>query len=137
MKIFRCTAFIICAVFLLAGCATSGSESDNSAIETKLDEFSYEEDLEQYVEGTPGVKFEGFVNTSKKKIKSVYDAEERAVEESVALKLGITESHKTHIYYDKSAKMWKVVFYIEGQLGGSETVYMTDEGITTLIVYGE
>ena len=135
MKIFRCITFIACVVFLLAGCATS--EPEGAVIETKLDEFSYEKDLEQYVEGTPGVKFEGFVNTSKKKIQNAYDAEKRAAEESVTLKLGITEGHETHIYYDKSAKMWKVVFCVEGQLGGDETVYMTDDGITTLIVYGE
>ena len=45
--------------------------------------------------------------------------------------------YTTQTYFDSSAGMWKVVFNDENILGGDQTVYMTKNGVTTLIVYGE
>ena len=41
-----------------------------------------------------------------------------------------------NISYDKVSKMWEV-FYKKDVLGGDQSIYITDKGITTLIIYGE
>ena len=92
--------------------------------------FSYEEESAIYVEGQPGVKTSGFVNTSE--IKLGFDNIAEHAKKECTVKYYIIQT-----YFDSSTDMWKVVFNDENILGGDQTVYMTKNGITTLIVYGE
>ncbi len=47
------------------------------------------------------------------------------------------EYDSTDVYFDPASKMWKVVFYREGFVGGCQTVYMNSHGTVMLNVYGE
>ena len=99
-------------------------------VDDVISEFSYAEDSAIYVEGKPGVKNSGFVNTSEVEINF-----ENVVEQ--AKKECTVKYYTTQAYFDSSTGMWKVVFNDENILGGDQTVYMNEKGITTLIVYGE
>jgi len=96
----------------------------------QISEFSYTEDSAIYIEGEPGIKTSGFVNTSEVEINF-----ENVVEQ--AKKECTVKYYTTQTYFDSSTGMWKVVFNDENILGGDQTVYMTENGVTTLIVYGE
>ena len=102
----------------------------NNEIKLYYPAFSYAEDSAIYIEGQPGVKTSGFVNTSEIKIGFENIAEHAKKECTI-------KYYTTQTYFDSSAGMWKVVFNDENILGGDQTVYMTKNGVTTLIVYGE
>ena len=94
-------------------------------------EFSYEEDKKLYSKETDGVTREGFKNTKKATITTVKEAI------TIAQKEKTIESDSVNMYYDANAKVCKVSFYTEGQVGGDQTVYLDSDGKTILIVYGE
>ena len=78
-----------------------------------------------------GVKHDGFVNTAPLAIENARQAIERASGEC-------TVSYDTATaYYDNNMRMWMVNFSTLGQLGGDQSVYMDECGVTELIVYGE
>ncbi len=93
--------------------------------------FSYEEVMNEYNENDSGVYYDGFKNTSTLKVSSTDEAIERAKNECTV------EYDTTTAYYDGGTAMWKVVFSMEGTLGGDQTVYLDTKGITRLVVYGE
>lgn len=93
--------------------------------------FSYSDELAKYPAGTPGVKYDGFSNTTEMAIYFDTDALERAQNECT-----ITWD-TSKVYYDVTADTWKVLFYSEEYPGGDQSVYLSGKGITLLIVYGE
>ena len=92
--------------------------------------FSYAEDSAIYVEGEPGVKTSGFVNTTK------VDVDFNNVADVAKNECTIKWDSCT-TYLDAAECIWKVVFYNEGTVGGDQTVYLDYDGKTVLIVYGE
>ena len=113
----------------IASCTEFDADLNNE-IKLYYPAFSYAEDSAIYIEGQPGVKTSGFVNTSEIKIGFENIAEHAKKECTI-------KYYTTQTYFDSSAGMWKVVFNDENILGGDQTVYMTKNGVTTLIVYGE
>ena len=103
---------------------------NNSTPMSSYPTFSYEEESAIYVEGQPGVKTFGFVNTSE--IELSFDNVVELAKNECTVKYDTTK-----VYFDSSSNMWKVVFYDEDVLGGDQTVYIDGRGITALIVYGE
>ena len=103
----------------------------NDKAKNGVDSFSYQEHKELYPKGTPGVKYEGFVNTDEQATLTAAYALERAKNECTV------EWDTTHVAYDRTARIWMVEFCTEGMAGGCQTVYMDEKGITLLIVYGE
>ena len=92
--------------------------------------FSYTQDREIYVEGEPGVKTSGFVNTAETEI-TFENVAERAKNECTI------EYDSVTTYLDTDECVWKVHFYTNRILGGDQSVYLDDYGKTVLIVYGE
>jgi len=97
----------------------------------EIPEFSFTEDNKMYVEGMPGVKASEFVNTSEIEINSKEDVIEQAKKECTV------KWYTVQVYCDSTTGIWKIVFNDEGILGGDQTVYMNEKGVTLLIVYGE
>lgn len=97
----------------------------------EISTFSYEEDLGIYKENDPGVKYDGFNNTSEIEINNSEEAIERAKNECTV------EYDTVKVYYDDLSGMWKVLFYNKEMLGGDQSVYLDNSGVTCLIVYGE
>ena len=96
-----------------------------------VDHFSYAEHLEAYPAGTPGVKYEGFINTDEYDVLYESQALERAKSECTV------EWDTSHIAFDRKARIWLVEFSKADVDGGCQSVYLTEKGITVLIVYGE
>ena len=78
-----------------------------------------------------GVKRAGFVNTEELEIKDVDHAVELAKKEC-------TVAYDTiSVDYDAEAKVYRVCFGKENVPGGNQDVYINQQGVTELIVYGE
>ena len=92
--------------------------------------FSYAEDMAIYVEGEPGVKTSGFVNTTETEI-TFENVAERAKNECTV------EYNSITTYFDTDECVWKVHFCTDGMVGGDQSVYLDCDGKTVLIVYGE
>ena len=90
--------------------------------------FSYTEDTAIYVEGEPGVKTSGFVNTTEITFENVT---ERAKNECTIEYVSVT------VYFDTDECVWKVHFYTDVMAGGGQSVYLDCDGKTISIVYGE
>lgn len=92
--------------------------------------FSYAEDAAIYLEGEPGVKTSGFVNTTETEI-TFENVAERAKGECTI------EYDSVTTYFDPDKCVWKVHFYTDIMAGGGQSVYLDCDGKTILIVYGE
>ncbi len=103
------------------------SESETEAVAV----FSYMHDCEYYKAGEWGVKTNGFVNTGISPVENAHDAIERAKNECTV------EYDTVHVSCDMVEKVWRVTFFMSDTPGGDESVYMTYDGVTVLIVYGE
>ena len=99
--------------------------------ESSVTEFSYDAVLTFNPSGTPGVKTDGFKNTSECPIASTSEAAERAKSECTVDYNAITA------HYDPDNKIWAISFFTRNVAGGDQTVYLDDKGITLLIIYGE
>ena len=121
-------SLIVCAILLCVSVFSGCKKIDN----TDPSDDSYQLLAEKYPEDMPGVKRDGFVNTTKVKISSEEDALERAKNECT-IKWKSAETS-----FDSVSKIWTVVFF-EGMnvAGGCQSVYMDENGKTVLIVYGE
>lgn len=93
--------------------------------------FSYEEILQVCGKSDPGVKTDGFQNTSEAVITTPQQVIEQARNECTI------EYDTTALAYDSVADIWRVTFYTEGSVGNSQEVYLDGAGMTTLIIYGE
>lgn len=93
--------------------------------------FSFADESKMYKENDPGVKTDGFKNTSKVDVKDQTAAVERAKNECT---IGYDS---TRVSFDSAEKVWKIVFSTQGVLGGCQSVYLDENGVTLLIVYGE
>ena len=93
--------------------------------------FSYEEVLQTWGKSDPGVKTDGFQNTSEAVIATPQQVIERAQNECTI------EYNTTALAYDSAADIWRVTFYTEGSAGNSQDVYLNGSGLTALIIYGE
>lgn len=123
---------VIVLLFVFA-CKEEKKESVDKAVETSaseraVPEFSYGEAVRSYSENPSGVRFKGFKNTDKVIIDSVEKAIARAKNEC-------RENYDSvSVYFDRRGGMWNVCFYNKGKARNSFDVYLTDTGITTLIV---
>lgn len=114
------------------------TEEEILLLETCLNEitlpapFDYETDAALYTEGIPGVKTDGFAGTEPTKIENRQQALIRAQWEH-----GETWVD-SDVFYDAEAKVWKVNFYEDLETaGGGWTVWLDENGITLLVVFGE
>ena len=112
---------IIC-IFITTAC--------NNKSNINVGTFSYEKELTSQQEDF-GVKTSGFKNTTKNTVENCENA----------LKLAKNEVtipyNQTYVAYDEKEDMWKVNFSTKNQFGGDQTVYLTSDGLTVKIVYGE
>ncbi len=99
--------------------------------ESSLGSFSFDRISKTYKAGDPGVKTEGFKNTSEQAVTNSTEAIERAKNECTV------EYDTVTVLRDGWDKMWSVTFSTRNTLGGCQTVYLDSKGITLLIVYGE
>ena len=93
--------------------------------------FSFDKDTATYKDRNPGVNPNPFGNEGAQPIESKNSAIERAKNESSL------EYDTTKVWYDASADIWRVQFYMSGTVGGDQTVYLDSDGKTVLVVYGE
>lgn len=107
-----------------------GSSSETENNNDSINSFSYAEDCAIYIEGEPGVKTSGFVNTTETSVN-------RDNVTIIAKQECTIEYNKTEVSYDSNAGIWKVDFFTEGMVGGCQTVWMDANGKTVLVVYGE
>ena len=129
-------SFLICLICsLLVGCLRM---SPPPKPYTEVPQFSYEEDLAVYEANSYDIKTEGFVNTSELE-EPIYwhdDAIEQAAKECTI------DCINHHTYFDSSTNIWKIEFWdIRDAEGYPQyvyaTVYLSNKGVTLLIVYGE
>jgi len=94
--------------------------------------FSYAEVTATFKTGDPGVKSEGFVNTESVPMSSrIWDVKTQALNECTI------EYDTVTVNYDETAKVWEVMYSTANTLGNCQSVYMDENGVTLLIVYGE
>lgn len=115
----------LCCILPSASCKTV------TVSEIEVRTFSFTEASEKYQQNEPGVRSDGFQNTSVFPINNAQDAIKRA-------RIECTVGYDTtDVYYDDTADMWMVSFSMAGYLGGDQSVYLDSDDITHLIVYGE
>lgn len=132
-KGFSLCLVVVCSI-LLFGCAQT-----NKNTPPQTEAFSYEEVMSVYapLKDGAGVHFDGFVNTNETTVENA--------EQAIALAKAECKSNypTASVRFDADAKMWEVNFSQNSPdddyliAGGCVSVYMTDKGITTLIVAGE
>ena len=134
-------AMILCIVFVLSliSCKTKTEQTDKTSVDLQsetennndsIHSFSFAEDCAIYVDGEPGVKTSGFVNT----VETDVNRDNVTI---IAKQECTIEYNKTEVSYDSNADIWKVDFFTEGMAGGCQTVWMDTNGKTVLVVYGE
>lgn len=108
-----------------------GCSEDLNRIEVET--FSYAEDCAAYDEhpDAPWVKRSGFVNVGECRADGAAQAIRLAKNECTV------EYDTISAAFDPVAGMYAIIFWTENQLGGDQTVYIDQKGITQLIVYGE
>ena len=90
--------------------------------------FSWEEEKAKYAAGGDGVKTDGFVNTA---------AQTVTMDNVVALaqkECTLEWQNIAVIYYDETAQVWKVVLSFSQNPDIPQTVYLSNSGITLLVV---
>ncbi len=121
MKRLICLCLIFMLVFSLSACTSNVSVS----------EFSFSEDSSCWSDDEVGIKEDSFNNITETIVNSVEDV------------LNLAKNELTVAYdcisvaYDKETDLWRVDFWTESQLGGSQTVYIDSNGITKLCIWDE
>ena len=124
MPVFLAVALF---VFLLTGCHYEVPPRNAE----QLSQFSYAEVVRMYSNDASNVKWDGFINTTILDEPIVVNKD--AVE--LAEKEGPIQWHMYFTQYDPACRVWKIEFTVSGMT--AQTVYMTDKGLTLLIVYPE
>ena len=137
MRKYIALVFTLVCVLSLIGCNQQSTTEleENTELEivepnNSIPDFSYAEDRKIYAEGNPGVKTSDFVNTTETEITFENVAEHAKNECTI-------KYDSVKIYLDTAERVWKVLFYTNGMLGGDQSVYLDYDGKTSLIVYGE
>ncbi|MCD8144529.1 MAG: hypothetical protein LUD79_04215 [Oscillospiraceae bacterium] len=131
---------LLLASLVLASCGNM-SNSDLEEGGKSLATFSYAEDvlLYQDEDGDDGVNPYSFQNVDTAPIDDQTSAVERAANECTI------SYNATSEYYDSDADMWRIDFFTLEQseqgtlaaVGNRQSVYMSGDGITQLVVYSE
>lgn len=121
----RIICLLVVSLLVLCGC----SKNEHSD-QFNINEFSYEIDC-SYYENDPGVKLSGFINTEKCELKTATQAVELAKKECVV------EYDTIDVAFDATMKIYKVSFSKENRLGGNQDIYIGQDGITLMIIFGE
>ena len=123
---------IICllTVFLVLLCGCSQKQQTDQANHLTIGNFSYEEDF-NYYKDDPGLHQSGFVNTEKADISDPEQVIELANKECTV------DYDTVSIAFDATSTMYKVNFSKKNYVGGDQSVYINQDGITQLIIYGE
>ena len=118
-------AIVLITLILLCGCTAVKTPS-----EIDVGAFSYKADYTKYKDEA-GVSLSGFVNTK--------EASPCTAEQVVAAaKREVTVEYDTiTVDFDKDSQIYRVCFFKQEHLGGDQSVYITKNGITKMIVYGE
>ena len=128
-------SLLVASVLLLCGCVQAQQTEHPD-----LEKFSYSKEYAEYNDGSPGVQTSGFVNTESTEINNAEQAVELAKKECTVAYNSI------NVAFDAEEKIYRVNFSIgstvvNGQtvytLGGDQSVYIDQNGVTKLIVYGE
>ena len=94
--------------------------------------FSYDEVTDNFMIDDPGVKSDGFVNTESIPMSSrIWDVKTQALKECTI------EFDTVTVNYDESTRVWEVTYSTVNTLGNCQRVYIDENGVTLLIVYGE
>ena len=95
--------------------------------------FSYEMDVDEY----PDAKKDGFVNTTHRAVGDMETAI-RLAEKECTMKVQDALSGERYnvveVYYDETAKIWKVVLRFSQNIEGDQAIYIDNRGITQMIV---
>lgn len=135
-----CFPFLLALTLLLSGCVSrNATERTKPSAATQItlqnssviSSFSYADAVAMYKEGDPGVKYEGFVNTTASPVHNHQEAIEQAAAECTV------DYDTPGVSYDADADIWAVCFGLALIDGDCQTVYLDGDGITHLIVYGE
>lgn len=123
---------IICllTVFLVLLCGCSQKQQTDQQNHLTIENFSYEDDF-NYYNNDPGVKQSGFINTEKTEVNGATQAIELAKKECTV------DYDTISVAFDEDKIMYRVSFYKIGWGGGNQDVYINQDGITQLIIYGE
>ena len=129
---------ILCLIFTLflclSGCSDNMDNKNNvenfKNNKINVGSFSYTEDFECYKDEA-GTKMTGFVNTQKTQLESVAQAVELAKKECTV------EYDTISAAFDADLKIYRISFFMDEFLGGDQNVYINQDGITQMIVYGE
>lgn len=128
----RVLILFISVILLFVFSSCKDTKNTSSLPKQDVPSFSYNEILKIHKENTPGVKYSGFKNSTEEELTDTESVINRAKNEC-------TVDYDTIeiIGYDRAEDVWCVHFYTAGLPGGDESVYLSGDGITCLIVYGE
>lgn len=106
--------------------------NESNTYVSEIQEFRYDQVLEEYRIGDPGVKHENFNNPAvESEITGAIDAITRA-------KFELTIEYDTiSVSYDETSNMWRVDYWTLDMDGNCQSVYLNGNGLTRYIVYGE
>ena len=95
---------------------------------TDVGEFSYQEILNNLDS-----------NNQHNHFRNIYETRITNTEEAFRLALNevLVFYNQVKIYYDEDTSMWKFVFWSTEHIGGCQTVFLSANGITKLIIFGE
>lgn len=122
MLVKRVVCILLIAMLLMCGCAKNS---------VQVEKFSYSDVLAVYSEETVGVRRDGFVNTEKSIVSDAGQAIELAKKECNI------DYNLVSVAYDEQEKIYCVEFGNRDMEGGCQSVYLSTEGITLLIISGE
>lgn len=122
MNSFRTKKIILITVFLLLLIVVSGSPRIY-----RVKSFSYASDYSAF---NSWAKFSGFENTVPCKAESAWKAVELAKNE-VTVKY-----NRINVSFDEIEKIWRISFYMADYVCGDQQVYINEDGITLMLVWG-
>ncbi len=120
---------ILCVVLLLI-LTMSACSTRRASNEYDVSSFSYESDC-TYYKDEGGVQLSDFKNTEKSELKTPSRAVELAKTECVV------EYDTIDVAFDEQTKVYRISFSKENRAGDNQDVYLSQDGITLMIVFGE